>query len=332
MRVFRSCIMLLTGFMISHSACAWNADGHHTVGALASKLIVGTHAATGVKSVLGKLRLKDAAVWADCAKGIDPSNGFKYTHPGKYPECKIYETTQGEAEMADFVRRNFDNCAPKPGEEICHKQYHYTDISILKSEYEPTFVGARVDDVVAAINAAIHVLKGDAAPAPFDIKDKREALLVLTHYMGDLHQPLHVGAIYLDQTGQEIDPDASGFDPTTDTRGGNNLLVNGKSFHIQWDGIPTAMTVPNISTPWVKKAAALPTTSGDIYGWSRLWATDTLMQAHEAFRGVQFDARVGTHWNTKLPAGYTARANKIKKTQLTAAGAHLAQILQAIWP
>jgi len=76
----------------------------------------------------------------------------------------------------------------------------------------------------------------------------------------------------------------------------------------------------------------LPTTSGDIYGWSRLWATDTLMQAHEAFRGVQFDARVGTHWNTKLPAGYTARANKIKKTQLTAAGAHLAQILQAIWP
>ncbi len=331
MRNFNFCIMLFTGSLLSHSAFAWNADGHHTIAALASKLIVGTHAASEVKGILGTLSLKDAAVWADCAKGIDPNKGFVYSTPGKYPECKIFETPQGEAAMADFVKRNFNNCNPKPGEEICHKQYHYTDISILQSHYDSGFVGARVDDVVAAINAAIHVLKDEAAPAPFNIKDKREALLLLAHYVGDIHQPLHVGAIYLDQNGQEANPDSTGFDPLTDTRGGNNLLVKGKSFHTQWDAIPTSMKVQHINIAWVKKAEAVSTTSGDILGWSNQWATDSLHKAQQAFHGAQFDVRVGTHWNTKLPTGYTARSNKIKKTQLTSAGAHLAQLLEAIW-
>jgi hypothetical protein len=50
--------------------------------------------------------------------------------------------------------------------------------------------------------ATTQVLKGGAAPAPFSLKDQREALLLLTHYVGDLHQPLHVGAIYLDKNTQ----------------------------------------------------------------------------------------------------------------------------------
>ena len=32
--------------------------------------------------------------------------------------------------MVDFVRRNASNCVIKPGEEICHKQYHYSDVGI----------------------------------------------------------------------------------------------------------------------------------------------------------------------------------------------------------
>ncbi|WP_409362753.1 S1/P1 nuclease [Bradyrhizobium sp. CIR18] len=33
------------------------------------------------------------------------------------------------------------------------------------------------------------------------MKDKKEALFVLSHLVGDLHQPLHVGAVYLDSAG-----------------------------------------------------------------------------------------------------------------------------------
>ncbi|MFX8926146.1 S1/P1 nuclease, partial [Acinetobacter baumannii] len=85
----------------------------------------------------------------------------------------------------------------KQGEEICHKQYHYSDIAIQRSSYSLGPVGTREDDIVGAVAAATHVLRDEPAPAPFNIKDKREALLLLVHYVGDLHQPLHVGAVYL---------------------------------------------------------------------------------------------------------------------------------------
>jgi len=68
------------------SAMAWGPDGHHTVGAIADHLLVGKPAAAKVSELLGGLSLQDAAVWADCAKGIDPAKGFTYTSAGRYPE------------------------------------------------------------------------------------------------------------------------------------------------------------------------------------------------------------------------------------------------------
>jgi hypothetical protein len=239
--------LLLVGWVSlpfpSGPALAWGPDGHHTVGAIADRLI-GTNAAAQVKAILGSLSLQEALVWADCAKGIDPSKNFAYQTPGKYPECGIYETPTGEAEMADFVRRNNTNCAPKPGEEICHKQYHYSDVAIQHDHYDASDTGARTDDVVGAIVAATHVLQGDPAPAPFDFKDKREALLVLTHYLGDIHQPLHVGAVYLNAKGKRVNPDAGTFDPATETRGGNQINIKGKTknLHATWDAVPTSLT------------------------------------------------------------------------------------------
>ncbi|HEX4235332.1 MAG TPA: hypothetical protein VH041_13635 [Caldimonas sp.] len=87
-------------------AAAWRPDGHHTVGAIADRLISATHAEAQVRTLLGNLSLEQAAVWADCAKGVDPAKNFAYTAAGKYPECALYETADGEAEMIDFVRRN----------------------------------------------------------------------------------------------------------------------------------------------------------------------------------------------------------------------------------
>ena len=34
----------------------------------------------------------------------------------------------------------------------------------------------------------------------------REALRLLAHYVGDIHQPLHVAAVYLDREGRVVDP------------------------------------------------------------------------------------------------------------------------------
>lgn len=80
--------------------------------------------------------------------------------------------------MSDFVRRNDTNCSTKPGKGACHNEYHYTDVAIQHDHYDKSFVGTRDDDVVGAVVAATHVLKGEPATAPFNIKNKREALPV----------------------------------------------------------------------------------------------------------------------------------------------------------
>jgi hypothetical protein len=184
-RPARAAIALATA-LFATVAASWGPDGHHTVGALADRLIVGTHAEAQAKALLGGLSLEQAAVWADCAKDVDPTKNFAYAAAGKYPECAIYETPDGEAQMIDFVRRNDTNCPRVPGDESGHKQYHYSDEAIQRKRYQLGDIGTRPFDVVAAVSATIHVLQGDPAPAPFNIKDKREAMLLLAHYVGDI--------------------------------------------------------------------------------------------------------------------------------------------------
>jgi hypothetical protein len=223
--------------------------------------------------------------------------------------------------MSDFVRRNSGD-----------RQYHYTDVSIAHSRYKKGLVGTRDDDIVAATAAAAHFLMGEPVPAPFSFRDAHEALLALTHYVGDLHQPLHVGAVYLSAKGERVDPDKSGLDPATLTVGGNDLLVRGRNLHAKWDAIPAALTMTHVGSAWVERARQLPRASGSPFSWPAAWASDSLLQARTAFRGVTFGRFSSHHWPTIVPAGYSSRMNAIQREQLTAAGAHLAQLLQAIWP
>jgi S1/P1 Nuclease len=333
MRSLRSWSLVAIATAIAHPAFAWGPDGHHTVATLAEKLIAGTNASTQVQAILGNLSLADAAVWADCAKGVNPST-FKYEHPGKYKECKIFETPAGEAEMEDFVRRNDTNCPIKPGEEICHKQYHYTDVAIQHQTYLLGFVGTRNDDIVGAVIATTHVLKGDPAPAPFNIKDKAEALRLLAHYAGDIHQPLHAGAVYLDAQGNEVNPDTGTFDPTTSTVGGNSIIVvsTKQNLHATWDAIPSTLTMSHVTAAWVSAARAIPATAGPDFDWPKRWASESVAQANLAMTGLKFGPHTGTHWTVVLPAGYSTKMKSIKKVQLTRGGARLAQLLQEIWP
>jgi len=75
-----------------------------------------------------------------------------------------------------------------------------------RGHFDRNFQGTNDHDIVAAINAATAVLLERPSPPPFKIADKREALFLLAHLVGDLHQPLHVGAVYLDKDGNLVDP------------------------------------------------------------------------------------------------------------------------------
>ncbi|MFO1433055.1 MAG: S1/P1 nuclease [Candidatus Competibacteraceae bacterium] len=281
--------------LVSTQALAWGPDGHQTVGAMADQLLAGTHAATQVKALLGGLSLQQASVWADCAKGINPRKNYADAPVGKHPECTPFETPAGEAALSDFVRRNDTNCQPKPGEESCHQQYHYTDVAIQHDRYQPGLIGTRDDDLVQAVIATTQVLQGHTAPAPFNLKDSREALLLLTHYVGDLHQPLHVGAIYLDKQGTRVNPDTGTFDPQTDTHGGNKLILKGitRDLHTLWDTIPASLTASHLNATWLQQAEGIPATAGPVLEWPTRWAGETLAGAQHAFRGLRFSIKVG---------------------------------------
>jgi len=332
-------LLALAAALFAGAASPWGADGHRTVGALADRLIAGTHAQVQVKALLGDLTLEQAAVWADCAKGVDPGRNFAYTSAGKFPECAIFETPDGEAEMADFVKRNDTNCPRAPDAPSCHMQYHYTDESIQRRRYKLGDVGTRDFDVVAAITACIRVLQGAPAPAPFDIRSPREALLLLSHYAGDITQPLHVGAVYLQPDGTVVDPLVTPFDPAMDTQGGGKVITirvatnhRSESLHATWDDIPEALHSNHIDAAWLALARAVPRTPGGLQGWSTDWAGTTLTQARVAVQGLRFGPEQATQWTVPLTGRYDDAMAPIKKRQLTLAGARLARTLMAIWP
>src|SRR5450755_3022934 len=87
--------LLVAVSAISLPAAAYGPDGHHTIGAIADRLIVGTNAATQVNAILGGLSLENAAVWADCAKGVNATT-LKYVVDPRFPECAIYESPEGQ--------------------------------------------------------------------------------------------------------------------------------------------------------------------------------------------------------------------------------------------
>ncbi len=333
----KACVHLLMAAMFlfgSASAFAWGAQGHETVGSIADSLLVGTHAAEAIKKILGSENLETASVWADCAKAVTETPPLKYVVDTRYDECRPFETTSGKKLMVGFVKRNLNACHPAPGDESCHRQYHYADVAIERDAYARSDVGTSDHDIVSAINAAIVVLRGGKSPPPISLTSKREALRVLAHYVGDIHQPLHVGAIYLDTQGHEVDPDAGNFDLATKTQGGNKILDGGKDLHTaEWDAIPASLDAATFNQSGVAQARQVSATAGPIDQWAATWASDTVLASHTAFSGLVFGAESshGT-WAVTEPAGYGSAKAALQQQQLVKAGARLAQLLNAIFP
>ena len=289
-QAMRSTVLVVCVFSAS-VAHAWGPAGHQTVGAIADKLIVGTNAAKAVKRILGTQKLQTAALWADCAKGVTETPPYHYVVSTRFPECVPFQTAAGKRAMVNYVMRNVDACHPTAREEVCHKQYHYADVAIERDSYVRTDVGTSDHDVVSAIGAAIKVLQGGMAPPPFSFTSMKEALRVLAHYVGDVHQPLHVGAIYLDTAGHEVDPDIAGLDPSTITQGGNRLIDGGIKLHSEWDAIPANLSVSHFKSTGAAQAKLVPVTPGLVFDWPAAWATDTVLASHTAFQGLAFGRR-----------------------------------------
>lgn len=196
-----ACVLALSSAFASVDALAWGHEGHRVVGSIAEKLIKGTNAEKQVAALLlpGET-LELITNWADGAKG-----GVGY--PAATPEQVVYTTAN-----------------PK------HEEYHYVNIPFQKQHYHDHEVGTSPHDIVKTLRQAIAVLQGKTGPDvnPHNFT-KRQALLLVAHMVGDIHQPLHVGAAFLDKNSKfVVPPSQAAVDGVNifESRGGNSLLLD----------------------------------------------------------------------------------------------------------
>lgn len=326
-------IALLLG---STTALAYGGSGHALIGAVSDQLLE-PGVAQQVQLLLG-MDLRTASNWADCVRAVratdDPRPKFVYEGKELYrASCGVFETPEEQRRMEDYVRRNFTQCIDSRPEHPCHARYHYTDIAIQHARYDRDDLGARRDDLVGAIEASFRVLQGHRAPKPFSIADKREALLLLAHFVGDLHQPLHVGAMFLDATGKPVDPGVQATSAAT--FGGNALItgIEGANLHVDWDEISALLDPAHPTAELISQARAVALTPGEFSSWPAIWASESVNEARRAFDGLSFtpSATQPGRWVTHASdrRRYDVHIAQTQQQQIIRAGARLAHLVNA---
>jgi hypothetical protein len=233
-----------------------------------------------------------------------------------------------------------------------HAHYHYTDVPFQAAAYEEGGVGTSDDDVAHILKQCIAVLKGatDHGANPHGLS-LREALLLLVHLLGDVHQPLHVGPAYVsDKDAFVVPASAAAVDNVLifKTEGDNDLIFESQSMHGFWDSraVEDAMRRANVRTPeefaafLMRASPDMPIVTGDVTQWPAKWATETLGIAKLAHAGLSIEKREAvenrsgqTHfvWRVSAPSGYAQTASTLAATQVTRAGYRLAAVLEAVW-
>jgi hypothetical protein len=344
MRSFAAAAAFFGALASAGQAAAWGGPGHQLTGAIADQLLKQhPNAQAQVQRILG-MSLEVAAPWPDCVRSVNMVQGVIKWAPAKNSTianaCKVFLTPAAEQEMVTYATANWDQCPSPDKSRPCHTLYHFADIPEADQAYGLTRApGATPYDVVHTINAAVAKLEGKTPPAPFTGLTDRQALFLLAHMVGDLHQPLHVGSVYLDpKSGARLDPPA--FPPkATLTIGGNAIsYTKSANLHATWDDIATGLIDTTngaiIDNTLVPAAGALAPTPGDFHGWAATWASDTVAQAHApAFQAMVFGAKSGADWPISgKPADYATTLRTEQRTQLITGGRHLAELLVAIWP
>ncbi len=291
-----ACVLALSGAFLSTNAMAWGYEGHRAVGSIAEKLIKGTNAEKQVAALLlpGE-SLESITNWADGAKG-----GAGYAAPT--PEQAAYTAVN-----------------PR------HQEYHYANVPFQLPHYHDGVVGGSDIDIVQTLKQAIAVLQGKTDPALNPHKfTRRQALLIVAHMVGDIHQPLHVGAAFVGKDGKFVVPEKhEDVDSLNiyDSRGGNNLLLDDdkltaassavipgeakalppgaqkwttRPFHAYWDSTVVDYAMRRSSTrepeqfatKMIGEKPVVAMNTGDPMTWPYQWANDALVAAKLAYTDV----------------------------------------------
>jgi hypothetical protein len=243
-------LFLLAAVVIKH-AQAYGPDGHKIIGAIADAKLAHTATGARISTLLDGYTLQEAANFADTIKqwdqpGIDDPKVRQYfsSHP------KIAE------QLRAFWKANpptFDDKSAVPS----HHWFHYTDVPLAApAKYGDGNAGRSQWDIVHMMRYCIAVLKGDEPEENARKVTKPIAVILLAHLVGDIHQPLHVGAEYFDAQGRPADPAKPG--ETFPDEGGNSLHLKLKTapspgiskhpkLHGFWDNDAVLANLPLLS-------------------------------------------------------------------------------------
>ena len=323
------------------SALAWGDDGHQTVGKIAS-LRIKPRTAQKIALILkpGET-LANIATWADTVK---------------YRVGKTDPDADTNAFLQD-VAHNEKNA-----------EWHYDDLALGCKNYQ-TCTGFTPDnDIVHMLNVCIRTLQGH--PDPNHPLSQRNALKLLVHFLGDIHQPLHIGCGFIDVHGPNgnilivRDPLAIKQKGLPSDKGANDLVIDNdrKNLHSFWDFtlVSSLMTTvgPEITSDTLGsflKQNVRPKASWNSHGpvntWAAQWATDSLNQSRaHTYKAVQIVGQrsipvlssgkpvirdgqpvMQTVFDITRPANYEALNRELVRQQLAKAGYRLAKLLDAIY-
>ena len=268
-------VALLILCLFSINVSAYGPRGHQLVGAIADRRVARNRAvANKLRQILGGMTLQRASTLPDEIKGW---------RCGSNPPNR----SRVNRELQAFVDANCSNPS--------HNEFHFTNIPVAGNEdYDDGEVGRRKFDIVQMIPFCIRVLKGEEPETNERAITKAVAVILLVHYLGDIHQPLHVGAEFFDEDGNPFEPTTS--NPGFADQGGNKLTLftffNGKrtsagKLHGYWD----SQTVENAfgSTDDARVAQRLASRepadwqlTGDIETWAEQLANEIMPTAREA--------------------------------------------------
>lgn len=313
---------LLFSFALGLSAIrayCWSAPGHEAIAEAAMQMLKGTPAEAKVNAILAGENPTNASIWLDLVR-----EHFKFP-------------TQAENDEVAAFGTNF------PG----NANWHFCNFIVGSSSYDFNSKYASNDDVVHALENAIAVLEGANSTMT-----KKEALRVVFHLAGDIHQPLHcITGFYNtnDMSHPVLLTDVPDPKHAAEDRGGNQLYyTKSQELHALWDlGLPNSISkdidtlasklvVPSWDTQMV--------TTGDYHHWAETWAGDSMQQANAAYDGISFDSAAivdnPRHPGQKmlkisisLPGGtkaYKSAQKQRAQDQLTKSAVHLAQLLSKI--
>lgn len=288
-------------------------------------------AVTTLLKPLGKtIRLRDIAGWADRIKRHSPN------------------PSQDDPDTVAFLRDARNKRQP---------EWHYVNIPLNAETYDreryPAFTND--EDVVQMSRECIRVLAESS-----ERFSALNALRLITHLAGDLHQPVHVGCCYISGSGSdsqlERDPEAIVTGNFKSDRGGNALrLPTGDTLHAYWDSKlqsqsfaatanKEAMAVPELQELFIRKLVAMAVARAsdaqfaptDVMSLPNAWATASLIAARRAYVSLRIVAPnpgnpkiFDVEWDSR--AAYDQRCAPVVKDQLSLAARNLAGLLNAIW-